>query len=455
MIRPFALSLLLLSACSDVENLGEIDHPVFGEPRWAISLGGIDEDRGMVVAMDPVGDVIAAGDFRGAVDFGNGTVTAAGYAGWISKRAASDGHALWTVTLGTESGATGGIFDVATDSDGSVLVAAYYTGTTRIEDRVLGNPSIVNGGDNVLIKLDANGRVIWIRELSKTGLRGAGILSLALGHDGRIAIGGRYAGELVFPNGRFVHLDPASFVALLDRDGQSIWGAVGSHDQYIHSVAITPESDVVVSGSMPHRSTFAGIQMEVHAYPTQFAARVTASGQVLWAHILGEAKKGRDVSGIALGPAGQTFLVSTQRAAPDQTGRETATIDAVDPNGESLWARQPTSGVQANFTVALPDAIVTGGNVFGTVRNGTIEYRSDFGFGIRDSHSFLVAHDMSGRLLDHSSVFDGCSAGVRDAATNGTGGLAMVGGLSEAPGLETCLRFAGKSDAVIMVLDTK
>lgn len=455
MTRPLALSLLLLSACSDVENLGEIDHPVFGEPRWAISLGGVGEDRGVAVAMDPAGDVIAAGEFQESVDFGNGTVTATGAAGWISKRAAADGHALWTVTLGTEAGATASIYDVATDCDGAIIVAAMYAGTIRIEDRVLAGPTIVNGGERVLIKFDTNGRVIWIREFRTIGLSGVAHLTLAVGHDGRIVIGGTYAGELVFPNGSFSYPDPASFAAMFDRNGMPIWGAVGSHDQYIHSVAITPESDVIVSGVMPYRSTFAGVQMKPLAYPTQFAARMTASGEVLWAHVLGQAKKGRDVSGIALGPDGQTFLISTQRAPADASERETPTIDAVDSNGQSIWTRQPTSGVQANFSVALPDAIVTGGGVFAVARAGKIEYRSDFGFGVRNSHNFLVAHDMNGRLLDHSSIFDGCSAGARDIATNGTGGLAMVGGISEAPGFETCLRLAGKSDAVIMLLDSK
>ena len=93
--------------------------------------------------------------------------------------------------------------------------------------------------------------------------------------------------------------------------------------------------------------------------------------------------------------------------------------------------------------------------MFGVVRNAKIEYRSDFGFGIRESPNFLVAHDLTGRLLDHSSVFDGCSAGVRNVATNGTGGLAMVGTIGESPSLTTCLRLAGKSDAVIMLLETK
>jgi hypothetical protein len=112
--------------------------------------------------------------------------------------------------------------------------------------------------------------------------------------------------------------------------------------------------------------------------------------------------------------------------------------------------------VQANFATALSDGvIVTGGNVFGTVQAGEIIYRSDFGFGPLDGHMFLVAHHTSGRLLDHVTVFEGCSAGVRDAATNATGGLAMVGSVqSSVGGLEPCLRLAGKVDAVIMLLET-
>ena len=311
----------------------------------------------------------------------------------------------------------------------------------------------------VLAKFDPDGGLLWIREIGDMGATHQSVNTLDISHDGRIAIAGRYLGTIQFPNGTFPAPVVSSYVALLDANGGTLWGAVGSKDTYISSVKLTPESDVVLTGNIAYRSTFAAHELEPLAFATQFAARLSANGEPLWVRVLGTAGAVRDAIGVVVDPAGDTFFVSQQRADTPTSKNDKATIDAVDPNGQPLWVRQPASGVQPFFTTVSPNGtIIMGGSVSGVVRSNQVVFRSDFGLGPRDGQMFVVAHDAEGHILDHTSVLGGCSVGIRKAATSEAGGLALVGG--QGPGgtgdpLKPCLRHAGEYDAVIMLLDTK
>jgi len=107
-------------------------------------------------------------------------------------------------------------------------------------------------------------------------------------------------------------------------------------------------------------------------------------------------------------------------------------------------------------TVLHDGAIVTGGQVRQVAGGGTLQTEVDFGLGRREGCTFLVVHDADGRLLDHQDEPYGlstCVAGMTAAASGEQGGLALVGVLAGAePGGP---RFAGKNDALIVMLDTK
>lgn len=88
-------------ACSDQDSEPETvePRPVFASPRWAVTLGGVEEDNARAVATDAMGDVIAAGTFRGSANFGKTTHVSSGQASWVSKRSGADGAEQWTVVL--------------------------------------------------------------------------------------------------------------------------------------------------------------------------------------------------------------------------------------------------------------------------------------------------------------------------------------------------------------------
>ena len=453
--RTIACTLLLLSACT-VENLGSIEapqHSVFGEPRWIISLGGVEYDRSMAVATDPAGDVIAGGHFGATVDFGNGTVTAANSAGWISKRSAMDGHALWTITFGTEPTARGAVAGVAVDTAGNIFVLGGYAGTTQVHGHVLSSGGLTNSGGGFIAKYTPGGSLVWLRDLAFLGTAHSPG-EIALGHDGRIAIAGNYRGSIQFPNGTFSVSTRGAYVAVLDENGNALWGAVGSDDTWITNLEVTPESDVILNGFMNQRSTFAGHPLDALALSTQFAARMTATGTALWVRVIGAAGEIRTSAGVVEDPAGNTFTVSSLQTDDADTMTAKATIDALDPNGQSLWSRQLASTAYAYFaTRSASGAIITGGHVLYSLP-GPTGYRADFGLGPRDGHMFLVAHDGNGNLIDHTTVLGACTGLFFRAAPSASNGLVMVGSQqNRIGGLPTCYRDAGDADALLMMLD--
>lgn len=156
--------VVVLAACGST-----VSHP-FGSTRWAIGLPIQDINLSgpalPLVAIDPAGDVIIGGNFRGSADFGNGEVSTPTQnleAGWLSKRSGVDGSYLWAITLGANPGPgrdpsiTNGLTvdSIRVDSDGNVIVAGGFQGTVDLGGQTLdsnASPFIAKyTGDGVLV----------------------------------------------------------------------------------------------------------------------------------------------------------------------------------------------------------------------------------------------------------------------------------------------------------------
>jgi hypothetical protein len=130
--------------------------------------------EGMSIALDPTGNVLVAGGFLGAVDFGTGPMTAIG-GGSIStvlvQKLRSDGVFLWAKTF-----ASGEATSVGTDTNGNILMGGI-------------NASSLDG---VFVqKLDPTGAPIW----SKT-FEGGNLGGLAVDGTGGLVITGSSASTL-------------------------------------------------------------------------------------------------------------------------------------------------------------------------------------------------------------------------------------------------------------------
>jgi len=90
-----------------------------GAHLWSRSSGDTDLDRGSGVAVDMDGNVVVTGEFVGTVDFGGGAVASAGFEDVFLAQYAPDGTYLWSKRFG--QGGTDRGLDVAVDESGNIL----------------------------------------------------------------------------------------------------------------------------------------------------------------------------------------------------------------------------------------------------------------------------------------------------------------------------------------------
>lgn len=221
---------------------------------------------------------------------------------------------------------------------------------------------------------------------------------------------GAYSGTLQFPNGTFTATPGQSpFLAVFEPDGTPSWAVVGPEVQTITDVAVTAENDVLVSGNIYGPVTFEGVALARLAYSTEFAARFTAAGSLLWAQVLGVAGTSQvaAISGLTVDENGRTIATSTSSRAQDDPDdnfkNDRPAIHVLDPNGGVSWSTQAVSGAaQSIFVTVLKNGtIVTGGQVRQVSAGAMLRTEVDFGLGRRQGCTFLAVHDENGRLLDH------------------------------------------------------
>jgi hypothetical protein len=218
MTKYFPLAMLLVCGCTNVENLGSAAHPIFGSPRWALTLGNVNDDDAVAIAFTPNGDVIAGGNFKGAVDFGTQTFVTAKHAGWVSNRSASDGSERWTVVVGTEASAQASVTDLGTTADGSVIVMGGFSGDLHLGDVILHGGTLTLGGDCFVAKYDGEGQLLWARQIGPDTV--ASCRDLAVAEDGRFAMVGTYQGTLHLPGKTSIAGDHDAFLMAFDPDGR-------------------------------------------------------------------------------------------------------------------------------------------------------------------------------------------------------------------------------------------
>jgi hypothetical protein len=100
--------------------------PAAGSHLWSKSFGDGDTQSASTVSTDAAGNVIVAGDFYGTVDFGGGALTSAGSADVFVAKFGPDGTHLWSKGFG--DGNAQFARAVATDASGNVIVAGFFAG---------------------------------------------------------------------------------------------------------------------------------------------------------------------------------------------------------------------------------------------------------------------------------------------------------------------------------------
>lgn len=187
-----------------------------GGVLWAKSFGDINPQYGRSVATDLFGNVFAAGEASGTVDFGGGALTANFYDGYVVKLDPNGGY-LWAKLFGAAGNQR--IFGTATDIDNNVIVVGSFE-----QNIDFGGGALTSAGfeDVFIAKLDPNGNEIWSKRYGETGDQRA--LAVVTDLQKNVYVTGWFKGAIDFGMGPVTSAGGEDgFLVKLGSAGNVIW----------------------------------------------------------------------------------------------------------------------------------------------------------------------------------------------------------------------------------------
>lgn len=271
--------------------------------RWVRQFGDTGQDHVFDVAPTSDGGVILVGSFSGTINFGNGETTSyAGSDAFVLKLDAEGNHA-WSRRFGDPSPPAPSNEDeqalsVTVANDGTAWVGLWVRG-----DSVnFGNGTQSVGlGDAVLLGLDSSTGVLVSADVFSGDSQPIGpavrlVQAIAATSEGGLLFGGRADGGITVggvPAGTDFSRD--GFLFRLDGNQSYVW-----HEDYtstakqsdVRSVAVAPNGDVVVCGTLRGEATVGGATLVGPGGTAgfgfdAFVARLTPGGQRVWARAFG------------------------------------------------------------------------------------------------------------------------------------------------------------------------
>ncbi|HRI59545.1 MAG TPA: hypothetical protein PK228_07470, partial [Saprospiraceae bacterium] len=173
-----------------------------GNCVWAKQAGGTGFDSGDGIALDGSGNVHITGYFYGTADFDPGAGTAnlssAGDKDIFLAKYDASGNYIWTKRVGGTY--TDIVNDIAVDGSGSVHITGYFYGTVDFDPGVgIVNLSSAGSTDMFLAKYGVYGNYESAINIGSTDVdRG---YCIATGGNGRVYVGGAFAGTVDFDPG--------------------------------------------------------------------------------------------------------------------------------------------------------------------------------------------------------------------------------------------------------------
>lgn len=201
-----------------------------GDLLWVKSFGSFQQDQGISIAVDVLGNVYTIGFFHGAVDFDPGLgitqlISVADFDIFVQKMDA-DGNFLWAKSFGGTSPLDIGQ-SISVDIAGNVYSTGYFSETVDF-DPGLGTAYLTSAGDAdcFVQKMDTDGNFLWAKTFGGSGEDEG--RSITVDDLGNVYTTGGFSGTVDFDNSaETVNLTSQGnkdvFVLKLDTSGNILW----------------------------------------------------------------------------------------------------------------------------------------------------------------------------------------------------------------------------------------
>lgn len=361
---------------------------------WAKRIGGASGDSGRSLVIDKLGNVIVTGIFSSSADFDPGpgvfTLSASGSDIFILKLD-NAGNFIWAKQFGGLNSAYAA--PIKLDASGNIYTTGYFRGTVDF------NPgpatytlnSVSGTFDAFVLKLDANGNFIWVKQLGGSSDDfGRGLDIDAVGN---IYSSGYFQGSADFDPDASIFYQIATglndvYVSKLDANGNFVWAKQlgGFNDDYSYALALDTLSNIYVSGWFTGNSDFdpgpSAYNLNAFGGNDVFITKLNTSGNFIWAKQLGGI--GYDIChGMAIDQYNNVYTVICSNATCDfdpgigtyslsPFGNTDVFVSKLNSAGNFKWVAQ-IGGTDFEYVESVD--VSKSGNVYTAgYFNGTVDF---------------------------------------------------------------------------------
>ncbi len=319
-----------------------------------IQTGG---NIGRAVAIDPTGNIIAAGDYIGSPQLGTYQLPVGGpnEDTYLAKYS-PDGEVLWAKAITGKYMVSA--FDVTTDDDGNIFVIGYF-GHHNLGGKVFLDSLTLEtfGGRDIFVaKYSNDGQLLWADHAGSAGTGPNGYdygLDVAADNKGGCTVTGRFQGEARFGNINVHAVGKRDvFNAKYAEDGSVLWvaSAGGEHDDQGTTVIVDNELNHYCAGFFQGKAKFERQELTSLGESDIFISKYNNEGKLLWLRQMGG--DGNDwnsesASEMSINSLGQIVLtgyfsgkMKIGGQVLDSQGREDIFLVFFDKNGNLLESKQ-------------------------------------------------------------------------------------------------------------------
>jgi hypothetical protein len=254
-----------------------------GAHQWSRRIGGTSWDEGTAIAVDSGGNVLVAGQFAGAVDFGGGPLSSAGsFDGFLAKYTTTGAYA-WAKRVGGTSADT--VSAVGVDASGNPTLVGYFAGTANF-----GGANLTSAGANdiFIARYTAAGAHQWSARFGDANDQRA--FGAAVDAAGNVVLTGYFLGQLTFGGPTLTNAAGADiFLAKLSATGGHLWSqqfgtGLISQGEIGEAVALDATTgDVALTGEIVSAVDFGGGALAAPTYTEDvFVAKFSSAGAHRW-----------------------------------------------------------------------------------------------------------------------------------------------------------------------------
>lgn len=350
-VAGYFYSPLLTIGTHTLSNSGNYDvfiakYDSAGTVQWVRKAGGSYDDVALGLATNDAGDVYVTGYFYSPL-FATATQTlsSAGAGDLFVIKYDASGNELWARSIGGSNDESGN--GIACDRDGHVIVTGYFLSGVL----TAGSYSLQNAGgeDLLLLKLDADGNVIWAKSANSAGSdHGNGV---GCDNSGNIYLTGTYAGCLSSSNDTIWSTGGNdAFVAQYDPQGNCAWmrSVGGDFTDSGYGVTVHSPGRITVVGTSNSSSLVAGsFSLSNAGNFDLFVIHLSSTGNIIWARQDGGVF---DDTGYAIvsDETGNVFVTGHSHSPMVYFGADTLVnngvgdvyVAAYSPDGSGSWLKQ-------------------------------------------------------------------------------------------------------------------